>query len=99
MADYLEELRQHARISILRMLEDAPQHTSNVSMMASLLPQMGIGFSRDQTTGEVNWLKEQGLATVENHKNVTVVTATVRGVEVAQGLVRHPGVKRPSRGA
>lgn len=99
MADYLEELRQHARIAILRMLEDAPQHTSNVSMMASLLPQMGIGFTRDQTTSEVNWLKEQGLATVEDHGNFIVATATVRGVEVAQGLVKHPGVKRPRPGS
>lgn len=92
---YAEELREHARIAILRMLEDAPKYTSNVSMMTDLLRRFGIGYTRDQVTGEVQWLREQGLVDVEDHAGFLVVTATVRGVEVAQGIVTYPGVQRP----
>lgn len=99
MADYEKTLREHARIAILRMLEDAPKYTSNVSMMSGLLPSMGIGFTRDQTQSEVTWLKEQGLVTVEDHSGFTVVSATQRGLEVAGGIVTHPGVQRRRPGA
>lgn len=92
---YAEELREHARIAILRMLEDAPRYTSNVSMMADLLMRYGIGYTRDQITGEIAWLREQGLVTYEDHSGFLVVTATVRGVEVAQGIVSYPGIQRP----
>ena len=96
---YAEELREHARIAILRMLEDAPRYTSNVSMMTDLLQRFGIGYTRDQVTGEIHWLREQGLVTIEDHAGFLVVTATVRGVEVAQGVIAYPGVQRPRPGA
>lgn len=99
MSSYQETLREHARIAILRMLEDAPKYTSNVSMITQLLHPLGIAFTRDQVASEVAWLKEQGLITTEDHAGFIVVTATVRGVEVAQGTVRHPGVQRPRPGS
>ncbi|MBN8190386.1 hypothetical protein JF540_27450 [Salipiger thiooxidans] len=92
---YAEELREHARIAILRLLDDAPRYTSNVSMMTDLLRAYGIGYTRDQVTGEVHWLREQGLVSTEDHVGFLVVTATVRGLEVAQGVVTYPGVQRP----
>ncbi len=96
---YQEEVREHARIAILRMLEDAPKYTSNVSMITSLLPRLGIGFSRDQVETEVRWLGEQGLVTIEDHAGFIVATATVRGVEVATGIVTHHGIRRPRPGS
>jgi len=92
---YADELREHARIAILRLLEDAPRYTSNVSMMTDLLHRLGIVYTRDQVASEIAWLREQGLVTSEDHAGFIVVTATVRGVEVAQGIVTHPGIQRP----
>lgn len=94
MTDYAQTLREHARLAILRLLEDAPRYTSNVSMFATLLPQLGIAFTRDQIAGEVEWLKEQGLVTSETSGGLMIVTATLRGVEVAAGIARHPGIPR-----
>ena len=97
MSDYLETLREHARITILRLLEEAPQYTSNVAMITTLLQDFGIGFSRDQVAGEGAWLEEQGLVTgTELSSGLVVLTATQRGIDVALGTVRHPGVPRPS---
>lgn len=97
MNDYLDTLREHARIAILRLLDEAPKYTSNVAMITVLLQDFGIGFSRDQVDGEAAWLAEQGLVTrTELASGLVVVTATQRGADVAQGTARHPGVPRPS---
>lgn len=97
--DYAEELREHARLAILRMLEDAPRYTSNASIMTDLLPRFGISYTRDQVVAQLSWLEEQGLLTTESLNGFVVATATVRGVEVAQGIARHPGVQRRRPGA
>ncbi len=96
---YADELRKHARIAILRFLEDAPKYTSNVSMLATQLPRVGIAFTRDQVTTEAHWLAEQGLVEVEDHAGFLVVVATTRGAEIAQGIARHPEIQRPRPGA
>lgn len=97
---YQEELCQHARLAILRMLEDAPRYTSNVSIMTDLLPRFGISYSRDQVVTELSWLAEQGMLTTEElASGFIVATATTRGVEIAQGIAKHPGVQRPRPGS
>ncbi len=96
---YLDTLAKHARLAILRLLEDAPGYTSNVSIMTAVLPSFGIRYTRDQVEGEVRWLAENGMLTTEDHAGFTIATATTRGVEVAQGIAEHPGVQRPRPGA
>lgn len=97
---YAETLREHARIAILRFLEDAPRYTSNLSMLTAQLPDVGISYTRDQVRGELGWLQEQGLVTLdERSPSLLLAVATQRGVEVAQGIVRYPGIQRPGPGA
>jgi len=99
MSTYRDTLIEHARLAILRFLEGAPRYTSNVSMLKELLPDVGIALSRDQIATEVRWLEDQGLVACEEHKNgFLIVEATLRGVEVAQGIASVPGVKRPRPG-
>lgn len=100
MSDYLHTLRMHARLSILRVLEDAPQYTSNISMLATILPKAGINFTRDQIKTELIWLEEQGMIETQAlMSDLVTATATVRGVEVAQGITRHPDIQRPKPGS
>lgn len=90
----------HARLAILRFLEDAPQYTSNASILTALLPQVGIALTRDQVLAECQWLKDQELVKVDARRSdFLIVTATVRGVQVALGQSKHPGVARPAPGA
>ncbi|TMV09835.1 hypothetical protein FGK63_01835 [Ruegeria sediminis] len=95
---YSDTLRRHARIAILRFLEEAPRYTSNVSMLATQLPLVGIAFTRDQVVTEITWLTEQGMVVTETSGDFIVVTATTRGVEIAQGVARHPEIQRPRPG-
>ncbi len=92
---YSELVREHARIAILRFLEGAPKYTSNASMLAGLLPRVGIPYTRDQVETELAWLAEQGMAISDNNGGFIVATATVRGIEVAQGIATHPKIQRP----
>lgn len=98
MSDYNALLRQHARIAILRFTEGAPRYTSNVSILVSALPRVGIHFTRDQVVTELTWLAEQGMVETEANGDFITVTATTRGVEIAQGIARHPEIQRPRAG-
>ena len=99
MASYNDRLASHARLAILRFLEDATQYTSNVSMLAALLPDVGLPMTRDQIATEARWLEEQGLVNCEEHREgFIIVTATQRGVEAARGIASVPGVERPRPG-
>ena len=90
MTGYSSTLRKHARLAILRFLEDAPQHTSNASMLAELLPGVGVVYTRDQIVTELTWLKDQGFVELDDLGSVLVAEATERGVEIANGVGRHP---------
>lgn len=95
-----EVLASDRRLVILRSLSDQ-SYSLNDSVLQTVLEQFGHRVTRDQVRGDISWLEEQGLVTVETVGGyVMVATLTERGGEVATGRARHPGVKRPSaRGA
>lgn len=97
MSAYLEAVAQHRRLTILRTLQQAPDYRCNDSILTSIANTVGLRASRDQIAGDLAWLVEQQLATTETLEGgLIVATATRRGCEVAQGIVIHPGVQRPS---
>ncbi|MCF6432922.1 hypothetical protein [Leisingera sp. MMG026] len=96
---YAETLSQHRRLTILKFLADSPEYTSNASIMEHVCNDYGVTTSRDQIMGELDWLQEQGLVTYKDNGSFRVATATSRGVDVALGKARNPGVQRPRPGA
>ncbi len=98
MNDYVSTLSKHRRLTILKFLSDSPEYTSNASILVEVCNNFGVTSTRDQVAGEVAWLNEQGMVTFEDHGDFIVVTATARGVEIAQGKARHDGVQRPRPG-
>ncbi|UWQ00838.1 hypothetical protein K3X44_09955 [Aliiroseovarius crassostreae] len=98
MSSYASTLSKHRRLTILRFLTDSPEYTSNASILVEICNDFGVTSTRDQVTGEIAWLSEQGFVTREEAGDFMVVSATARGVEIAQGKARHDGVKRPRPG-
>lgn len=96
MREMGELWRHHLRLTIIRLLEKAPDYATNESILHDAVRALGVRVTRDQVRGEIAWLAEQGLVEIEDLDGLTIATATRRGVEVAQGLASHPGVKRPS---
>jgi hypothetical protein len=86
----------HVRLAILRLLHGAPKFQVNDSVIADVLPELGLAVSRDQVKGFIAWLEEQRLISVEAVGSVVIATLTQRGGDVATGVISHPGVKRPS---
>lgn len=93
---YADTIRRHRRLAILRHLEACTGYTSNASILTDVLAGVGVKSSRSQVITEVSWLADQGMVTTEDRGDFVVVTATQSGVEIAQGVVNHPEVQRPS---
>jgi len=87
-------MSEHRRLAILRHLAEASGHVSNISILADVCTGLGVTTSRDQCLTEAHWLGEQGLVLM--NEDQFVLQATARGVDVAQGRARVPGIKRPT---
>lgn len=95
MTDYTETLRRHRRLGILRHLEGCAEYTSNASILTDVLRGLAVTSTRSQVITELVWLKENGLITTVDHGEFVIATATVAGIEIAQGVTVHPEVQRP----
>jgi len=95
MSEYSDTLRKHRRLAILRHLAGCSEYTSNASILQDVLAGVGVTSTRDQVVTEIVWLREQGFAITEDRGDFIIVTATQRGVELAQGMATHPEVQRP----
>lgn len=97
MSGFVNFLTEDRRLVILRLLETAPGYRLNESVIETALEGVGHTVSRDTVRGDLAWLGEQGLITVETvAERIMVATITKRGEDVAFGHATHPGVKRPS---
>ncbi len=86
------------RCAFLRFLSEDVDYAMNTSLLQSALAEIGHGVSRDQVNTDAAWLEEQGLTTCEDIGGIVVVKITQRGLDVAEGRVVVPGVKRPGPG-
>ncbi|MEL6694500.1 MAG: ArsR family transcriptional regulator [Pseudomonadota bacterium] len=94
-----EHVTKDRRLVILRLLSETPGHSSNDSILDAALDQYGHRANRDQVRGDLTWLAEQELLTLEIiGETVFVATLTGRGQDVSEGTASHPGVKRPRAG-
>ncbi|APW08171.1 VpaChn25_0724 family phage protein [Salmonella enterica] len=87
-------LTEDRRLVILRSLLDC-NNEANESILQDCLDAYGHNVSRDVVRGQIDWLAEQNLVTVENLSGFYVVTITGRGQDVAEGRAKVSGVKRP----
>jgi hypothetical protein len=92
---YADFLRHDQRLVMLRILSELPQYRSNSSVIHNLLGRFGHHPSRDQVKGDLTWLGEQGLVSIDDISSVLVVTLTERGEDVATGRSSVPGVSKP----
>lgn len=96
MRSFAEHLARDRRLVILRLLAEAPGYAANESILHAVLEHFGHHVSRDQVRGDLSWLAEQDLVTVETVAgDIMVVRITARGMDIAAGRAAHPGVKKP----
>ena len=98
MSDYPDHVIEDQRLVILRTLNEL-NGMSNDSVLHDTLKKLGHRVSRDQVKTQMYWLNEQGLIDIESILSTDVATLTSRGVDVADGSIKTPGVKKPRPGA
>lgn len=98
---YLEDaFLPHLRLTILRLLSQAPAYSANSSILHQAAGSLGLNATRDQVRSEIAWLAEQRLVkSTEPSPGLFVATLAERGLDVQAGLAEVPGVQRPSPGA
>ncbi len=72
--------------------------SANDGVLQTVLGCFGHRISLDQVKTHLYWLEEQGLVNVESVMSTDVATITSRGVDVALGHARVPGVGSPRIG-
>ncbi|MCG9624626.1 ArsR family transcriptional regulator [Vibrio mediterranei] len=88
-------IQEDRRLVILRVLEDSAGFTANESIIDTALDAYGHKVSRDTVLTEIHWLEEQGLISLVELAGTQVASLNQRGLDVAQGQAKHPGVKAP----
>lgn len=84
------------RLVLLRALASAAQYRANAYLLRRFAEQMGHTASSDGVAGDLAWLQEAALVTLDQPTpDVTVATLTTRGLDVAEGRATHPGVAKP----
>lgn len=97
---FAELWREDRRLVILRTLAETSGYSCNDSILQTILVTFAHKCSRDQVRSELAWLQEQGYLTYDVLETGTyIATITQSGIDVAQGNITVPGVKRPGPGA
>ena len=98
MSTYAQLLQEDRLLTILVLLADSADYRANQFLIQSALDGFGHAVSLDRLRADLSWLAEQGLTEISNAGDVQVAKLTARGLDVAQGRVPCPGVKRPRPG-
>lgn len=93
--NYLKLLEEDRRLTILLLLVESPDYKANQFLIQEALDGFGHTVSMDRIKADFAWLAEQGLIELAELGGIQVPKLTDRGLDVAQGRARHPGVKRP----
>lgn len=92
--NYQELLDSDQRLLVLRTLKDL-NGSANDSVLQKVLEQYGHKLSRDKVKTHLYWLDEQGLIRLESIVSTEVASLSDRGLDVAEGVARCPGVGVP----
>jgi len=92
---YEELVAADRRLLILQALEQAPDYALRETVLMRLLEGERLAVGQDALRGELAWLADRGLVTVEYHDAVQAARITARGADVATGRSAVDGVERP----
>ena len=84
------------RMIMLQVMKGDNDYSLNNGILQKVLIEFGHGVSLDKTDQEIDWLKEQGLITVEDlNDHLKVAKLTRKGLDIANGHDQIEGVERP----
>lgn len=95
-----ELLKEEWRICILASLQEAPGGTAYEGLLQQMIARYHHQhLDRDQIQEQLVWLRDAGLVRLTDNPSPARVTYTAtitdKGVAVAKGQLRQPGVRQP----
>ncbi len=92
-------LKEHVRLTILRLLDEMPSGFCQAGLMTDGLRDMCLDVNRAFVVREFRWLEERGLVTLKEHDMFDIISATITdaGIEVARRQRIVKGVRPPRR--
>ena len=96
--DFDQFQTQDRRLVLLRALEAADGYQANNILLQRYMTAVGHRVSADRLAGDLAWLTEMQLVKTAEGEGIIVATLTERGLDVAVGNTRVPGVARPQPG-
>jgi hypothetical protein len=97
VSDYVERLRQDARLIILKALEKQVNESLHSGLLQQELADLRIDRDRAWVHGELDWLEQVGAVTLLRADTVVVATLTEKGARHLRRGVAIEGISRPSR--
>jgi repressor of nif and glnA expression len=94
---YEDEIREEARLIILKALALQIDERLNSSYLSTELNRFGIDRPRAWIHGELDWLDQMGAVTLVKPGTVVVATLTEKGARHLRRATLIEGIKRPSR--
>lgn len=98
MKPYAQVQTEDRRLVLLRALAAASQYRANALLLRRYCDAVGHTVSADAVATDLAWLAEQGMVGTEEPQGVLVATLTQRGLDVAEGRAKVPGVAVPMPG-
>ncbi len=89
--------REHARLVILKALEQQPDGRLNSELLRETLEAFAITKTRDWIHEELRWLADIGAVTTTDIGSVRVAALTAKGADHVRRVLVIEGVKKPSR--
>lgn len=97
MRSYEDEIREDARLTILKALAAQTDERLNSALLGTELMRFGIDRPREWIHGELDWLEVMGAVTLLKVGTVVVATLTEKGARHLRRSIVIEGVNRPSR--
>lgn len=92
---YADFIREDRRLEILLFLAATAGFGASQYLLREAIDRKGHAVSMDQLKGDLTWLYEQDLIDLHEQDGALIAKLRQRGLDVSQGRVVHPGVKRP----
>lgn len=99
MISYADFQTADRRLVILQALAAAAQYRANALLLRRYCDAVGHVVSSDRIEQDLAWLAEQALVETAHADALTLAVLTARGLDVATGRARVPGVSAPPPGA
>ena len=86
---------ENRRLHILKCLKSTGDYRLSDLLLHDMLKRIGMGVSLSVVRGDLAWLEQQSLLSIQSIGDLNIALLRNEGVDVAEGVSSVPGIARP----